>query len=158
MYNINYLYKLLLVELYSNVAKIKPNEILMEYDIVFVFDSIYWENLVGVFKNLGISLYGGSSTRRHLLSTVQATLVKFLFLLNNYNLDKLAVYNSFIYVNKKNKKFNNDIHYLKIFKIEDAMMEDENVTSFEYELLLWNIRNLKDHSGKYNYIELKTMN
>jgi hypothetical protein len=42
-----------------------------------------------------MNLYGGSGTRRHLLSSVQGRLVEFLLLVNNMNLDYEMIFNSF---------------------------------------------------------------
>lgn len=40
-------------------------------------------------------MYGGSGTRRHLMSTVQANLVSFFMLINNLDLDFSLIYKSF---------------------------------------------------------------
>jgi hypothetical protein len=48
-----------------------------------------------MFKIRGINLYGGSITRRHLLSSVQANLVNFLLLIQGFNFDYKLIYKSF---------------------------------------------------------------
>lgn len=163
IYNINFLYKLNLIDIIVKSYNISPNTLLMEYDIVFIFGSIYWENLVAIFKSFGINLYGGNSTRRHLLSTVQISLTKFLLLLNNFNQDNILVYNSYNNISKKNKKINYEIELLNLFKMEDNIEKNAIDNNFIYyenpelDLLLWKIRSLQDNSGNYNYIDLLNM-
>lgn len=72
-----------------------PNSIDRNYNLIFIFHDILWKNVVALLKNVGIEVYGGSGTRRHVMSTVQANLVSFFMLLNNLDLDNSLNYKSF---------------------------------------------------------------
>jgi hypothetical protein len=67
-------------------------------DSVFIFRNIPWNIIVFLFKIRGIDISGGSSPKRHMLTTVDATLKEFLDLLYNYNtnfINKNILYESF---------------------------------------------------------------
>ena len=67
-----------------------------------------------LFKVKGVNVYGGSSNRRHLLSTVQAQLMSFLLLINDFSVDSDLVYRSFNDVTTSNKKIDYQlIDYIK---------------------------------------------
>nr|YP_009739451.1 hypothetical protein [Tricholoma saponaceum]QIC20295.1 hypothetical protein [Tricholoma saponaceum] len=71
--NFGYLFKLNLIDLIVNEDIIYMN---VEYNLNFIFNNIAWSNIVYLFKIYGINLYGGSNSRRHLLSTVQTVQTK----------------------------------------------------------------------------------
>jgi hypothetical protein len=67
-------------------------------DSVFIFRNIRWSSIVLLFKLKGIDISGGTSSKRHLLSTVDATLKEFLDLFYGYNtnfINKHIIYESF---------------------------------------------------------------
>lgn len=67
-------------------------------DSVFIFRNIDWSYLILLFKIKGIDISGGSNTKRHILSTVDATLKEFLDLFYGYNtnfINKHIIYESF---------------------------------------------------------------
>jgi hypothetical protein len=66
-----------------------------------------------MFKSINIQVYGGSGTKRHLLSTVQARLTGFLYLLNDMNIDKSIIYESFNKPSAVNSKITKKIDGLK---------------------------------------------
>jgi hypothetical protein len=88
----SFLNKLNLMDLLENED---PNSIDRNYNLIFIFHDILWKNVVALLKNVGIEVYGGSGTRRHVISTVQANLVSFIMLLNNLDLDNSLIYKSF---------------------------------------------------------------
>lgn len=94
--NFGYLFKLNLIDLIGNEDLITMN---IEYNLIFIFNNIAWSNIVYLFKIYGINLYGGSNSRRHLLSTVQTKLVSFLMLLNDLAIDYNSIYKSFNEIN-----------------------------------------------------------
>lgn len=93
---LSYLIKLgVLNLLFDNENNENIESLSIEYDLIFIFNDISWDLIVSLFKLRGINLYGGSSSRRHLLSTVQARLTSFLFLLNDLQIDNNIIYRSF---------------------------------------------------------------
>lgn len=113
---------------------------------MFVFEGLYWENIVGIFKSFCINFYGGSYTRRHLLNTVQASLVKILLLSDNLNIEKKTIYNSFNIVNKKIINLFKDKNYLNLLTVND-----ESEISDEYKEFLFKFKNLIDVNKEYSY-------
>nr|YP_010697841.1 hypothetical protein P1S03_mgp04 [Porodaedalea chrysoloma]WCF76802.1 hypothetical protein [Porodaedalea chrysoloma] len=108
----------------------------MSYNnIIFIFNGIAWCNIVYLFKSLNISIYGGSGSRRHLLSTVQSSLVKFLLLLDNMNLDPNIVYNSFTDLSTISGYFNR-----KILDLDVSSLTNENFLINESENLVENYK------------------
>ena len=71
-----------------------PNSIDRDYNLIFIFHDILWKNVVALLKIVGVEVYCGSGTRRHVLSTVQANLASFFMLLNNFVLDNSLNYKS----------------------------------------------------------------
>ena len=78
-----------------NVLNFFLKDNMNNYNIIFIFEGLIWSNILFLFNLLGITIYGGSNTRRHLLSTVQLSLVKFLELITNFNIDLKIIYNIF---------------------------------------------------------------
>ena len=74
-------------------------------NMIFIFNGILWSNIILLFRFLNISIYGGNNSRRHLLSTVHTSLVKFLMLLNNMEIDPNIIYNSFKDIGTANAKY-----------------------------------------------------
>nr|QWO71400.1 RNA polymerase [Lyophyllum semitale] len=62
---------------------------------VYIFEDISWENIVLLLKLSDLYISGGSSSKRHLISTVQVNLIEFLLALENFNIDLSIIYNSF---------------------------------------------------------------
>lgn len=87
--NFNYLIKLNLLHLFENESLKDLQE---KYKLIFIFEDISWSNIVLLFKTKGINLYGGSDSRRHILSTVEAKLMNFLLLINHFYIDYNAIY------------------------------------------------------------------
>ena len=149
MFNINLVNKLNFLtkfNLLEHFDKENINSIDSYYDSIFIFNDISWKNIVLLFKNYGIELYGGSDNRRHVISTVQANLVKFLMLMFNFNLDNKLIYNSYNATDNIDKKINYNL--LKLFKTNGHINNDvekkfsnildENTDNF-YELNFKNI-------------------
>ena len=90
------------------------NSVTLDYKLIFIFNDITWSNIVFLFKVKGVNVYGGSSNRRHLLSTVQAQLMSFLLLINDFSVDSDLVYRSFNDVTTSNAKIDYQlIDYIK---------------------------------------------
>lgn len=68
---------------------------LSHYNVIFIFNNITWSNIVYMFYIKNIIVYGGSGSRRHLLSTVQSNLVRFISLLDNFNINNSMIHESF---------------------------------------------------------------
>ena len=50
----------------------------MKYNnVILIFKNINLSNILFLFRTLNISIFGGYNTKRHILSTVQVSLVKF---------------------------------------------------------------------------------
>lgn len=88
-------------------------ENISDYNVIFIFNGIIWSNIVLMFNSINIKVYGGSGTKRHLLSTVQAQLTGFLYLLNDMNIDKSIIYASFNKPSSVNTKITKIIDDLK---------------------------------------------
>ena len=71
------------------------NSIENDYILIFVFNNIYLENIVSLFKVNDIQLFGGTRTRRNMLSTVQVNLTKFLMLINDMDIDLSVIYKNY---------------------------------------------------------------
>lgn len=68
----------------------------MKYkNVILIFDSLSLSNLYILLKTLGITIYGGNSQRRHLLSTVQKSLVMALQLINDMDVSPNTIYESY---------------------------------------------------------------
>lgn len=113
----------------------------MSYNnIIFIFNGISWSNLLLLFRSIGINIYGGSNTKRHLLSTVQSNLVKFLLLINNMYLDPDEIYKSFVkikntgaYLDKEALRLEQNILNNKI-SIDSSTYNDEYAYLFMLEV------------------------
>lgn len=125
-------------------------ENISDYNVIFIFNDIIWSNIVLMFKSINIQVYGGSGTKRHLLSTVQARLTGFLYLLNDMNIDKSIIYESFNKPSAVNSKITKKIDGLKHnltnwekFKNELPVSiyntSDENINFFWHLNLIPNI-------------------
>jgi hypothetical protein len=80
-----------------------------KYNLIFIFNDITWKNIVFLFKLYGVELYGGSSNKRHLLSTVHVNLVNFLLLMNNNELDYNLIYKSFNSIDTYESKIDREL-------------------------------------------------
>lgn len=92
-----------------NVLNFFLKDNMNNYNIIFIFEGLIWSNILFLFNLLGITIYGGSNTRRHLLSTVQLSLVKFLELITNFNIDPKIIYNSFNNLSDLNSKYDKNL-------------------------------------------------
>lgn len=87
-----------ITNIFGNVESKKKNLDSICQDSVFIFRNISWSNIVLLFKLKGIDISGGSNSKRHILSTVDATLKEFLDLFYGYNtnfINKHIIYESF---------------------------------------------------------------
>jgi hypothetical protein len=50
---------------------------------IFIFENQIWENIQILFENSGTKVYGGNIESRHMLSSCQFTLSKFINIINN---------------------------------------------------------------------------
>jgi len=110
-------------------------------DSVFIFRNIDWSNLIFLFKLKGIDISGGSNTKRHMLSTVDATLKEFLDLFYGYNtnfINKHIIYESF-----KNKDAYLSSH-INLNSYKDALNTIKELKdSFKKETCWRDIENFK---------------
>lgn len=87
-----------ITDIFGNIESTKKNFDSICQDSVFIFRNTSWSNIVLFFKLKGIDISGGSNSKRHILSTVDATLKEFLDLLYGYNtnfINKHIIYESF---------------------------------------------------------------
>lgn len=92
--NFNYLTKIKLLR-YIKFKNENINIRNIKYNTIFIFQDISWSNIVFLFKTAGISLYGGSGNKRHLLSTVQANLMRFLLFIDSFEIDYNLIFRSY---------------------------------------------------------------
>lgn len=50
-------------------------------NVFFIFENLHWYNIKHIFNMMGISISGGSISKRHLLSVTQLNLIRFLSML-----------------------------------------------------------------------------
>ena len=105
----------------------------MRYNnIIITFDGITWSNIRFLFKLCGITIYGGSSSKRHLLSTVQKSLVMYLQLLNNMSIDPAIVYKSYMNNNELSNKYDKNLIYnLREYGENILKLIEYKTTTFE---------------------------
>ena len=97
-----------------------------DFNLIFVFHDILWKNVVALLKNVGVEVYGGSGTRRHVLSTVQANLASFFMLLNNFVLDNNLIYKSFNAMEAYDKKIDLGLYTLTCEgRINDLIVDNQ---------------------------------
>lgn len=70
---------------------------------MFIFEDMDWKSLVWFFKSMNITLSGGSTVKRHLLSTIHMRLSRFLLILEGF---KPSFNNTLL-----SNNYNNIIHY-----------------------------------------------
>jgi hypothetical protein len=137
------------------------------YNVIFIFDGITWSNIILLFKNMNISIYGGSSSRRHLLSTVHLNLVKFLDVLTNFQTSNDIIYRSFKEFSNVNSEYDKEL--VNLFKnyfesgsqvYEEALRNYPRTENFIFysvhNLILWLYLKLLDL--KKNIIALNKNN
>jgi hypothetical protein len=116
---------------------------LSDYNVIFIFNNITWSNIVYMFYANNLIIYGGSATKRHLLSTVQANLAGFLYLINNMNINNSLIHQSFTDKSSANAKIDKLIETIKKSK-EDVLsdlLKNESISNnknFNY-FFLWNV-------------------
>ena len=133
----------------------------MSYNnVIFIFNGITWNNLVKILRSLNISIYGGNSSRRHLLSTVQSNLVKFLLLLNKLEIDPDLLYSNFIKFKKTSDSLDKKIFSLEdlIFNKKNGYTEDDDKILVEINLLTKLVLDLSDIFKETNNIRAKIFN
>lgn len=135
-FDLNYFFKLICLNLFfKNDSEFKLN--LSDYNVIFIFNNITWSNIVFIFKIVQITIYGGSSSRRHLLSTVQSNLVSFLYLINDMYLDTSIIYDSFKQETSSSAKIDKEVVKLVRDKgIEHVNSKNEN-NSQNLNYILW---------------------
>lgn len=135
-FDLNYFLKLICLNLFfKNDSEFKLN--LSDYNVIFIFNNITWSNIVFIFKIVQITIYGGSSSRRHLLSTVQSNLVSFLYLINDMYLDTSIIYDSFKQETSSSAKIDKEVVKLVRDKgIEHVNSKNEN-NSQNLNYILW---------------------
>ena len=144
---------------YQNFDKIK-NINLNQY--FFIFENLNWFTVQLIFKNLNIVLSGGTLNKRHIVSTTNFNLIKFLISLDFKDKD---IYNSFSHFYKyesskeinlnKNQILNMDkALMLKIIKdlnnlISSEVNTDLNTTKKEINTLTQNVINLEQEKLEF---------
>jgi hypothetical protein len=87
---------------------------------IFIFESTQWKVLVNNFKNIGIGLSGGLTTKRHVLSHVQMKLTRFLLILEGWT-----------------KSYENTT---TSYKIHNIMHSNNIIDNFSKNKIIWEIR------------------
>jgi len=82
-----------------------PYEIINEFDLIFVINDLTWSNFVYILNSFGITVFGGNSTHRHLLSTVHSNLTTFITLNFGFRFLNEIIYNGFKKYEAIDKKF-----------------------------------------------------
>ena len=103
----------------------------MKYkNVILIFESITLSNFYLLLKTFGITIYGGNSQRRHLLSTVHKSLVMFLQLLNNMFISPNLIYKSYIDVEMSKGKNVNKLGRLidKVRNSKDSEEREKNLS------------------------------
>ena len=149
----------LLLADYNQLDKIN-NINLNQY--IFIFKNLNWFTLQLIFKNWNITLSGGTLNKRHIVSTTNFNLIKFLISLDFKDKD---IYNSFSHFYKyesskeinlnKNQILNMDkALMLKIIKdlnnlISSEVNTDLNTTKKEINTLTQNVINLEQEKLEF---------
>lgn len=119
--------------------KYDPYKFINEFDIIFVINDLNWSNFVYILNSFGITVFGGKSTHRHLLSTVQSNLTTFITLGFGFRFLNELIYDGFKKYEDIDKNFK---------KIEQKFMIN---LDHNESLLLATIEELK-----YKYGDLQT--
>lgn len=135
----NYTEKLFLDEEYDWTSKL------------FIFDDTPWNTLVNKFKSLNISLSGGSTVKRHLLSPTHMRLSRFLLILEGHEKSYQRTMQSFelnttIHGNNSIKKFSKNP---KIWKIRNIFKNVEGYTKKWDENLFLIFKNYQEKLLEY---------
>jgi hypothetical protein len=101
---------------------------------IFFFEYTQWKILVRKFHDLGITLSGGSTTKRHLLSPVHMRLSSFLFIIEGYQESLDNTITSY--------QLNNLVHSFNV------------IENFSKNNDIWKLRNLIKKLDKYNEDEI----
>jgi len=149
------------------VGNIFENKNFNKYNnIIFIFNNIPYKNCLLLLKTAGISIHGGIGTRRHILSTVQASLTSFLLLLNNFKIDYNQIYKNFSDSDIREKDFN-EVKFSEIINLDFSNRNDEEINYIKDMKMIissWILindyrRTINDHlnSINYNYKELNKL-
>lgn len=111
------------------------NEMFLDKDYdwnskIFVFDDTPWNSLVNKFKSLGISLSGGSTVKRHLLSPIHMRLSRFLLILEGHEKSYIRTIDSY--------KLNTIVH------------SKNSIKNFSKNKSIWKLRNIFKKVEGYN--------
>src|SRR5882762_9066847 len=79
------------------------------HNVILISNTVSWSIILYLFRIMKISIYGGSITRRHILSTAQLNLVFFLQLLRSLYVDSNIIYESFNKNSILNSKYEKDL-------------------------------------------------
>lgn len=106
------------------------------FNVIFIFNDITWSNIKLIFKIMDINIYGGTITRRHLLSTVELGLVKFLLLLHNMYIDPSVIFKSFNELSSYNAKYDKSV--INLVKNLPETLDEIDTLDIQYgnELIL----------------------
>jgi hypothetical protein len=100
-------------------------------NLIFIFDGMPLSVITFFLRIIGVTIYGGSSNRRHLLSTVHKSLVMFLELLNEMCVDPDIIYESYkdVEVSNAAKYDNNFIKLLdRVYKPSNEIDKQEAIS------------------------------
>lgn len=114
---------------------------------IFIFDDTPWNSLVNKFKSLGISLSGGSTVKRHLLSPIHMRLSRLLLIFEGHDKSYIRTIDSYklnTIVHSKNsiKNFSKNKNILKLRNIF------KNVEGYTKDWDLWLFLIFKTHPEK----------
>ncbi len=120
----------------------------IEVKPIVIFRGIHWGNICYLFKLHGFAIFGGSITKRHIISFVEYWLAKFMVLFDgflskkgfyDYQSDKVLTSNRYdksLY-NTIKKNIGDNIDYYKIdhkSRFINEFLEFNNIFSYELEL------------------------
>ena len=113
-------------------------------NIILILEDINYSNFYILLRSLGITIYGGNSTRRHLLSTVHKGLVMFLQLL-----EELSVSSDVIYKSYTDVEMFKDKHLSKISKLLNNLRNSKDFEELEKNISIYgeHIKGLSEHAN-----------
>jgi len=123
-------------------SEMNINELGKEFEVLFIFNRIRWSNVVYMFRIFNISIFGGSTTLRHLLSTVEYNLSMFLFFICDFRQDLVNKIlfesrNNISILDKKIEKdinLNSQISHEKAYELIKESFLEKNISNDYREL------------------------
>lgn len=92
-----------------DVKELFLSDNMKHHKVILILQGLSWSIILYLFRIVKISMYGGSITRRHILSTAQLNLVYFLHLLNGMYIDTNIIYQSYNSNSILNSKYEKEL-------------------------------------------------